>query len=146
MFKLEESLVFNAARASKMFILSFNKHFVELGVDITIEQFGVLYFIHRLQESIQQDLANLLDKDKSAILRTIDILERKGYVLRIPDKDDRRKNIIQSTDRAEEVIRRVLPSLAEYDSEILQGIEPDKVLVTIEVLSKIQQNIKCNNL
>lgn len=146
MFKLEESLVFNAAKASKMFMLSFNKYFVELGVDITIEQFGVLYFIHRLEESIQQDLANLLDKDKSAILRTIDILERKGYVLRVPDKDDRRRNIIQTTERAEEVMERVLPSLADYDREILQDVDPDKILITLDVLSKIQKNIKCNNL
>ena len=50
------------------------------------------------KDMIQQDIAEIMDKNKSAVLRSIDILEQKGFVKRVIAQGDRRKNIITLTD------------------------------------------------
>ncbi|CAK9253496.1 unnamed protein product [Sphagnum jensenii] len=79
-----------------------NKHIAELNDDVTMQQGAVLYFIaqSKNEELIQQDIAEMMDINKSATLRTIDILEKKGFVKRHPVLNDRRKNKIEVTNRA----------------------------------------------
>ena len=62
----------------------------EKEIDIHLEQLFVLETLYHGDSMIQQELADKLRKDKSTILRLIDSLERKQYVVRVPDEEDRR--------------------------------------------------------
>ncbi len=72
---------------------------------LTIEQFGLLHTISEKEEEvILKDMACMLGKDKSAVLRQLDSLEEKGLVRRVPDKNDRRKNFLMITKKGEKVV------------------------------------------
>jgi len=74
-------------------------------IKLTIEQFGLLHAINMKNEDvIQQDMADIMGKDKSAIYRVIDSLEEKELVRRVVDKNDRRKNFLMVTKKGEAVI------------------------------------------
>jgi len=45
----------------------------------------------------QQEIAIQMQKDKNSITKLIDGLQRKGYVVRKIDSDDRRKNMVHVT-------------------------------------------------
>jgi len=54
----------------------------------------------------QQEIANLLQKDKSGIQRTIKTLERDGYLRVQQDDIDRRKNLIQLTAAGKHIMEK----------------------------------------
>ena len=60
-------------------IKSINMDLCLLNSEITFEQMGLLYYISRNSERniIQQEIADLMNKTKSAVLRSLDITGRK---------------------------------------------------------------------
>ena len=91
---------------------------------------------------IQQDIAEVMDKTKSAILRSIDILEEKGFVKRLPVAGDRRKNVIELTESGKAVIDKMHHNFMERDLVLKQGIDEKDLETCMFVLSKIQQKCK----
>ncbi|MAX79814.1 MAG: hypothetical protein CL843_06540 [Crocinitomicaceae bacterium] len=69
------------------------------GIELPGEQIHVLEVLATNKSLIQQELSDLLHKDKSAVLRIIDSLEKKGLVVRVPDETDRRKKNIVITNK-----------------------------------------------
>lgn len=91
---------------------------------------------------IQQDIAEIMEKNKSAVLRSIDILEQKGFVKRVPAQGDRRKNVIELTERGKCVIDRMHEFFLGQDLLLKEGISQDQLATCIDVLSKIRQKCK----
>lgn len=123
-------------------INAFHRSLQKLGLDITLQQVGMLHFIHCHGESNQQELAEVMDKDKSAILRSIDILERKGYVTREVDSHDRRKNIITISDKAVEILEVVKPHFLTHVELMTKDITEQEVDSCLSVMKKIQENAR----
>ena len=76
------------------------------------------------QEMGQEQLVEQLDVSKPAVSRTLHLLERKGYVLRQRDPDDKRAHRIRLTDRALEIARRTAPSARGIVSVLEGGYDP----------------------
>lgn len=127
----------------KQLLKTINGSFANLLEDITFEQMGVLYYISRShqKELIQQDIAAVMDKTKSAILRSIDILEEKGLVRRQPVAGDRRKNVIELTTAGKSIIDKMHEKFLEHDQVLKEGIDQKDLETAMCVLSRIQQ--KC---
>jgi len=94
---------------------------------LTGEQFGLLYAINlEEKEVIQKDMAEVMCRDKSAILRMIDLLEEKELVRRVVDRNDRRKNYIMVTKKGERVIEQYLDIEFQLTKELKEGLsEPE---------------------
>ena len=68
------------------------KHFRQAGLEITIEQWSILYHLWQEDCLSQQELCNRTFRDKPSITRLIDNLEKQKLVKRIASKEDRRIN------------------------------------------------------
>ena len=141
---MPDTLGFMIVHTGKLLLKAINGNFLSLTNDITFEQMGVLYFISRSnnKEMIQQDIAAVMDKTKSAILRSIDILEEKGFARRLPVAGDRRKNLIELTDSGKAIIEKMHNVFMEEDQILKQGIAKEDLDTCMCVLSKIQQKCK----
>ena len=128
----------------KMLIKNINSAFATLNLEITFEQMGVLYFLSKNEgkELIQQDIANLLNKTKSAALRTINILEEKKYLKRTSSPEDMRKNIIELTPEGRRIIVKMHKKFLELDLNLNKSITKQEANVCKKVLLNIQE--KCN--
>jgi len=106
---MPETLGFTMIHTGKMLVRKINGMFSSMTNEITFEQLGVLYYLSRsnTKAMIQQDIASVMDKTKSAILRSLDILEEKGYVKRMPVAGDRRKNVIALTEAGKSMIEKM---------------------------------------
>lgn len=103
------------------------------------EQLGLLYALSKEDEEvIQQKMAEKLGKDKSAVLRTIDSLESKDLVRRIPSQNDRRKNQLFVTKKGEAVIKRFLEAEISFSREILEGLSEEQITTFYFVLAHIR--------
>lgn len=138
----ENLIGYNIGKASHLMINAFHRSLQQLGLDITLPQVGILHFIRCTGDSNQQELAEVMDKDKSAILRSIDVLERKGYVKRTADVTDRRKNIVTVTPKAEEMLERVRPHFFEHMELMTKNISQEEVNACIDVMKRLQENAK----
>lgn len=142
--EMPDTLGFMIVHTGKLLLKTINGNFLSLTDDVTFEQMCVLYFISRSnnKEMIQQDIAAVMDKTKSAILRSIDILEEKGFLRRLPVAGDRRKNLIELTDSGKAIIEKMHNVFMEEDNILKQGIAQEDLDTCMCVLSKIQQKCK----
>ncbi len=141
---MPDTLGFSIIYTGRMLLKSINMEFASLNAEITFEQMGLLYYISRNSKRniIQQDIADLMNKTKSAVLRTLDILEEKKFLKRGAMLTDRRKNVIQLTDKGWKVIKIMHEKFLELDTELNNGISANEQKICMSVLSKIQN--KCN--
>lgn len=95
------------------------------GITIPFEHLIILKIIRDHNSClVQQDIAEMMGKDKSVILRMVDALEKEGYIHRVVDSNDRRRNILALsqdgnllTDRFVEVEKQVTIDLLESVTE-----------------------------
>ena len=104
------------------------KNKAEIQLKITREQFKLLHAInHNKEEVIQKDMADMVGKDKSTILRLIDTLEKKELVRRVVDSKDRRKNYLMVTKKGEEIIKQYKHILKVMIEEMQQGLNESEL-------------------
>lgn len=117
--------------------------FEQCEVKLTIEQFGLLHTINmKCDDVIQKDMAEILNKDKSAILRLIDTLEEKELVRRVADKNDRRKNYLMVTKKGEKVIEQYMKIENELTIKLQQGLTRSDLDTFYKVVNHISSNAK----
>ena len=102
------------------------KRFAKLNdeeIKISTEQLRLLQAICLKEEDvIQKDMAEMMGKDKSSILRLIDSLEEKELIRRVVDNKDRRKNYLMVTKIGYRVMKRYKVIVNELILEIQQGL------------------------
>jgi DNA-binding MarR family transcriptional regulator len=120
-----------------------NALFANHNIAITIDQLLVLNVIADTPiGNSQQNMADVLDKDKSAVVRTIDILVKKKFVQRLTNPTDRRENIIQITPEGENI--RQLAN--KIDNAHIEKITQQFNKEDYEGFKKILQQIRETNL
>lgn len=122
----------------------FKKHIneqIDEEIKITAEQFHLLHAINLKEDDvIQKDMAEIMGKDKSAILRLIDSLEEKKLVRRVVDKNDRRKNYLMVTKTGERVIIKYREIASELMENITKGLSESDIDHFRRVLNQIKSN------
>jgi DNA-binding MarR family transcriptional regulator len=107
----------------KEIIRSIKKRFEEEGINLTIEQFFILNILDNEDGLILQELAEIVDRDKSAVLRHIDGLEKNHFVTRVKDDDDKRRKLLLITKPGIQVLEKARAVDQQLDKEITEKIE-----------------------
>lgn len=115
------------------------KYSSESGIKLTVEEFILLDMIDARTDQILQNIAIATGKNKSVAMRMIDSLEAKGLVKRTVNPDDRRENLLSTTEKGKEVVALYLDIEKKLSEELLAGIAPEKLSVFAEVLAKISE-------
>ena len=118
-----------------------NRSFAKAGHDVTGEQWRILGCLWHRDGQRQQDLANVVHKDKTSITRIIDGMERRDLVVRIPDKLDRRQKLIYLTDKGKRLQEELMQIVQRTSLEAQQGINPEHLDVFRDVLTNIHSNL-----
>ncbi|MCU7551261.1 MarR family transcriptional regulator [Chitinophagaceae bacterium LB-8] len=123
-----------------------HQQIVEQDINLTTEQFGVLYILSKRKDTIQSDLAEFAGKDKSAVMRHLDALEEKNLVVRVNDNSDRRRKILVITKAGQQMLDKAMQVLNEVFQEITQSIPEEKMNIFREVLLTIKQSTDCKKI
>ena len=112
-------------------------------VILSIEQHAVLHILYmRESDVILKEMADAMGKDKSAILRIIDVLEKKELVRRAVDQKDRRKKYLMVTKKGEQVIEEFLKIEAELRTELKEGLTKEEMKTFYKVVAHIKSKAK----
>ena len=102
-FKKGELYSFITGKASIAIARRLQKKFNASGLNLTIEQWSVLYHLWKEDGKSQQELCNATFRDKPSITRLVDNLEKLGLVKRVASESDRRINKVYLTKQAQKL-------------------------------------------
>lgn len=116
--------------------------FRDEGIEVTPEQWTVMYYLWSRDGVTQQELCNLTFKDKPSMTRLIDNLEKLNCVIRVPSKRDRRINIIKLTDKGKGLETVTKPVVLGVIREALHTMSQEDIEVACRVLLCIFDNLR----
>ncbi|MEX0290154.1 MAG: MarR family winged helix-turn-helix transcriptional regulator [Flavobacteriaceae bacterium] len=114
----------------------FNKH----GVDLTKEQMIVLKKLHDTDGLNQNELAFLTYRDKSSLARLLSKMEKKKFIFRKQNMEDRRANDVFLTPEGRAVFARTRPAIKELLETMEENITKEEKQQVIKILKKVQYN------
>ena len=141
-FKKGELYSFITGKASTAIARRLQKKFNMAGLNITIEQWSVLYHLWKQEGISQQELCNATFRDKPSITRLVDNLEKADLVKRVASENDRRINLIYLTRQAQKLQEETMAMAEETLNEALETVPPEKIEVCKEVLQLVYDNLK----
>ncbi len=145
-FKKSELYSFITGKASTAIARRLQKNFKQAGLDITIEQWSVLYHLWKQEGQSQQELCEATFRDKPGITRLVDNLEKLKLVKRVPSKNDRRINLIFLTKDALHLQEKTMALANQTLNEALHGVTNNQVETAKEVLQIVYDNLKSSSL
>jgi DNA-binding MarR family transcriptional regulator len=119
---------------------AFKKRIYGLAIDLPPDAFGILMIAYFQGDVIQQNIADMAKKDKSAVLKQIDILEARGLVQRQVNALDRREKMIIITDEGRKIIAEIIDRESEMFSILSRGIEKHEMDAFLKVLLLLRGN------
>ena len=144
-FKRGELYSFITGKASTAIARRLQKNFKTANIDITIEQWSVLYHLWKLDGLSQQQLCDATFRDKPSITRLVDNLEKLGLVKRVSSKEDRRINKIYLTNQATALQEQTMELANQTLNEALAGVSNGQVEIAKEVLQMVYDNLSASN-
>ncbi len=141
-FKKGELYSFITGKTSTAISRRLQKNFREAGMEITIEQWSVLYHLWKEDGISQQQLCEFTFRDKPSITRLVDNLEKVKLVKRVASKDDRRINLIYLTPEALLLQEKLMELANQTLNEALAGVTNGQIEIAKEVLQKVYENLE----
>ena len=124
-----------------------NVYFAEVfqgnSIQISKEQWVVLkILIEEKNGCIQNELAFITNRNKASLTRLINGMEKNNLVVRIPSKNDSRKNLIYITDTGKKLFLQIKPLMLKSIQKIEDGLSSDEKEYFKKIILKIQENLK----
>src|SRR3954469_21264939 len=128
-FKKGELYSFITGKASTAIARRLQKRFNNAGLNITIEQWSVLYHLWKEDGRSQQQLCTATFRDKPSITRLVDNLEKLNLVKRVASDSDRRINLIYLTKQAQKLEEETMLIADETLNDALKTVPADRIEV-----------------
>jgi len=141
-FKKGELHSFITGKASIAIARRLQKKFNTASLNLTIEQWSVLYQLWKQDGSSQQELCQRTFRDKPSITRLVDNLEKGQLVKRVPSAADRRINLVYLTKQGLKLEEQAMELAEETLNEALSGISSEHINLCKEILQRVYDNLK----
>jgi len=114
----------------------------QAGLSITADQLRLLAQLSENGSCNQLFLAKQLGRDRSALTRMIQQLEKRGWVSRRPDKDDRRAFTVVLTDAGQELQETAAVISQQTLDELWAGFRNEEKDQCSDYLFRMAQNVR----
>lgn len=127
-------------RLGKLYQSVLAKHTAHL--DVTRYHYILSLICYYDGQLSQKALAEMLGKDKSAMVSIINLLSSKGFVYRENNPNDRREQLLRVTEKARLAVPHIIETFKDINSGITEGISDADMKIFESVLLRMQNNIK----
>ena len=141
-FKQENSPGFIIRRLDTLLKLALRHAFKEKGFDFTAEQWGVLFSLYGSEGIHQSNLGGRAGKDRHNITRILNLMEKKGYIRRIPDEPDKRRYNIFLTEKSREIEESLISIVIDFIEKAFTGLTQMQITEMQKVHEYIIKNIE----
>jgi MarR family transcriptional regulator, transcriptional regulator for hemolysin len=124
---------------TKMYYGALTKRLEHLEIE---KHYSVLVLVDKSeQKCTQQYISDSLKIDKASMVRIIDYLVKKSYLVRTSNPNDRREHWLQLTPKALKNMPEIYKVVKELNEAALKGLNPEAVLLFNSTLSVICTNL-----
>lgn len=127
-------------RTSKLVDYFIQEGLAKQGIDLTKEQMVVLKKVSEQDGLNQNELAFLTYRDKSSLARLLAKMEKKGYLYRQQNQDDKRINEVFLTLLGREVYQECKVVIKEIIETMEHNLKESEIREAIRILKQVQQN------
>lgn len=125
---------------SKTYYGALTKELEHLDID---RHFSVLIAIENSNEKCtQQFLGEQLKIDKVSMVRVLDYLVEKNYIIRTVNPSDRREHLVSLTSKAQKVLPEIHAAVEKINRFAFQGMDKKQIECFNEVMKKMYKNLK----
>ncbi len=139
-FDMDRSLGFVLNKTSLLSKAHFNHRIKPF--DISPEQWSLLFRIVEKSGLTQKELSDSTYKDQANITRSIERLEKKGLLTKVPGEWDRRSVNLYPTQKAIELVEAIVPISTAFNQRLTQGFTRDESEMLLMLLKKIHENLE----
>lgn len=89
----------------------------------------------------QKELAELMERSPSTITISINSLEKRGYIRRVVDEQDKRRNQVEITDQGVVAAERCRRVFEDLDRAMFDSFSPEERQRLAQVFNRISANL-----
>lgn len=138
---LDNAVAYIIHHTSRILRFHLAKFFQNQGVDISPEQWFILFRLYERPGQSQGELADRDLHDHPNITRLLDALERRKLVYRAADPGDRRRSLVSLTEEGQQTMERLLPLVVEERKRLFAGLTPEEIAAFVSTLRRIEANL-----
>lgn len=141
MNNLDEKLRFDIelGRINKLYTEYVNEHNKKFNV--TRSEMSFLIRLYAKDNIPQETLSKSQKINDATVTRALVRLENKGYIERIPNKNDKRKKMVLLTEKGREITDKVLEHNEIFKKEIFSSFSPEEKETLLKLLDKLLGNL-----
>ena len=131
----EFKAVIGILRASNLLVDDLKKTLKNYPINTT--EFSVMEFLYSKGEKSIQEIRDRILLASSSATYVVDNLERKEYVRRIVNQNDRRVTYIKLTEAGKDLINDIFPTHKKNTKKIFNDLTNGELITLKEILKKI---------
>ena len=136
--EMKGSLQVKLGTVTRLVFKKMNSELTLEGIPVMAEQVPVLMVVYFKENAItQQDIANILQKDKSGILRSVQTLQKDGFLKIESDVEDKRKNLISLTSSGKFVCEKIQALAMTFNDQIMEHFSEDERKQFLSFLDRV---------
>ena len=136
---VHREFMFNVAQTHKQWRRTVDRLLSPLGLS-QAQWLPLLHLAHAPEAMRQKDLAQSLGLDSSSVVRLVDGLVAKGWVLR-QDDVDRRVKKLQLTDSGAQQVAQVESLINQARAQLLSVVAPEELAASSALLQRLMQEM-----
>lgn len=140
--KPDDSLGFLISKAHQFMKNHFTRLLKANQLDVTVEQWALVNIVCNAPGVSQSEISAITRTDKTSITRMLDLLEKKGYIVRKNDRHDRRMYRIHATTKGVKMVAAVAPLAEEVNRLSQSGLSHKEVRLLKTMLKRVRSNIE----
>ena len=131
----EFNAVIGILRASNLLVDDLKKTLKNYPINTT--EFSVMEFLYSKGEKSIQEIRDRILLASGSATYVVDNLERKEYVRRIVNQNDRRVTYIKLTETGKDLINDIFPTHKKNTKKIFNDLTNEELIILKEILKKI---------
>ncbi|MEO9513041.1 MAG: MarR family transcriptional regulator [Flavobacteriaceae bacterium] len=117
------------------------RKFRELGIELTIEQWVILYRIYQLGEEVSQsDIVKSNFRNRATTSRVISGLVSKGWITKTRFRGDLKRFKLELTDLGHAIITKIEPHATSLRKLAIAGLDSTEFEIFLKILDQIGEN------
>ncbi|WP_229204049.1 MarR family winged helix-turn-helix transcriptional regulator [Dyadobacter alkalitolerans] len=135
---MKNSLQFKLGVVTKIVFKKMNAQLVQEGIPVLAEQLPILMVVYFQEHAMtQQEIANLLQKDKAGIQRSVQTLHKDGFLKIESDMEDKRKNLVTLTPSGKFVCERIQAMVIAFDNRVMEHFTDEERKTFMSYLDRV---------
>lgn len=142
---LRGTLHFQLHRIQKAMFRNGNHMMQKSDIPLQMEQLPVLMVICAKKELSQQEVADILGRDKSSVMRSITTMVKKGLVIVSQDVNDKRRNNLIPTKNGIALANKLKNIAKEAEAEAFKAFSVEEKDTMLKALMDIADKLEAKN-